>query len=83
MGVIGCRDGNHVDLVTEGGQHFPVVLEKPGTLVPGKPRIGLAAVAVHVTEANSLDPLVLNQFAGIHTALAAGADMGGANTAIG
>ena len=83
MGVIRCGDGNHINLVSESREHLSVVLEKLGALVLRKPGVDLTAISIRITKANGLHTLMLDQFAGVHAALATGANVGGANTAVG
>ena len=83
MGVIRCGDGNHINLVSESREHLSVVLEKLGALVLRKPGVDLTAISIRITKANGLHTLMLDQFAGVHAALATGTNVGGANTAVG
>ena len=82
MGVIGCGDGNHINLVSESLKHLPVVLEKLGALVLRKPGVDQTTLSIHIAEAEHLHVLVLGNSGRVHAPLTAGADMCGANTAI-
>ena len=83
VGMVRGGDGYHVDLVVEFGKHFTIILKGGGAFELFGPSVDLAVLVIDVAQSEHLYVFVLGQVGGVDATLASGADMSGADFAVG